>query len=67
MFWVWVKRKTPSPFIAACEKFKYLEVLAQTAINPENNNKGYAEKNGKLNPSMTSLTEIISTIKNNNY
>ncbi len=57
------EKKTPSPFIAACEKFKYLEVLASTAINPENNNKGYIEKNSKLNPSMTSLTEIINTIK----
>lgn len=29
------ERKTPKPFIAACNKFKYLEVLAQDALAPE--------------------------------
>ena len=29
------ERKTPKPFIAACNKFKYLEVLEQAAAKPE--------------------------------
>ena len=29
------EKKTPSPFIAACEKFKYLEVLAAIPINSD--------------------------------
>ncbi len=57
------EKKTPAPFIAACEKFKYLEVLAATAINSANNNKDYAEKNNKLNANMTTSEEIISAIK----
>lgn len=58
------EKKTPSPFIAACEKFKYLEVLASTVIDaPATNNKEDEEKNNKLNASMTSLEEIIGAIK----
>ncbi len=58
------EKKTPSPFIAACEKFKYLEVLASTVINASvANNKEYEEKNNKLNANMTSLDEIIRAIK----
>ncbi len=49
------EKKTPAPFIAACEKFKYLEVLASTAMTSSNHNK--------LNASMTSLEEIIRAIK----
>jgi len=29
------EKKTPTPFIAACEKFKYLEVLASMATKPD--------------------------------
>ena len=29
------EKKTPTPFISACEKFKYLEVLASMAVKPD--------------------------------
>ncbi len=29
------ERKTPTPFVSACNKFKYLDVLAQAKSNPE--------------------------------
>ena len=58
------EKKTPSPFIAACEKFKYLEVLASVVTDaPATNNKEDEEKNNRLNASMTSLEEIIAALK----
>ena len=49
------EKKTPQPFISACEKFKYLEVLLKDYI-PENND----EKAVKAN--KTELTEMIKSI-----
>ncbi|MDD2482159.1 MAG: NYN domain-containing protein [Lutispora sp.] len=58
------EKKTPAPFIAACEKFKYLEVLASTVTNvPVTNNNGDIEKHNKLNPSMANIEEIIGALK----
>ncbi len=58
------EKKTPQPFIAACEKFKYLEVLATvtTDIGKLNgaviNGKHEVPKEG-----MASIEELIQTIK----
>ncbi len=49
------EKKTPLPFISACEKFKYLEVLLQD-YTPESND----EKSVKT--SKAELTEIIKSI-----
>lgn len=58
------EKKTPAPFIAACEKFKYLEVLASVVAEaPATNDKEGEEKNYRLNASMTSLEEIIAALK----
>ncbi len=58
------EKKTPTPFIAACEKFKYLEVLAGVNTNSlDNNNHG---KNVKYEPTkdgMATLDELIRTIR----
>jgi uncharacterized LabA/DUF88 family protein len=58
------EKKTPMPFIAACELFKYLEVLAPlpTATAPaDNRTKTDKTDNGK--DSMASLDELIEAIK----
>ncbi len=57
------EKKTPAPFIAACEKFKYLEVLATipTNLEPDAN-----EKIGKPEvpqEGMASKEELIESIK----
>ncbi len=58
------EKKTPTPFIAACEKFKYLEVLSVTPINYDNAHTGDglkaqdAQKEG-----MANIAELIDTIK----
>ena len=44
MLLVWVKKKTPTPFISACEKFKYLEVLAGSITKNINNIDEVLEK-----------------------
>ena len=52
------ERKTPKPFISACEKFKYLEVLgSMTATSPEEKTHNVA-KTG-----MASKKELIKAIK----
>lgn len=52
------EKKTPSPFISACEKFKYLEVLASTG----NDSEGANGSNG-TNEAMADKKELINTIK----
>jgi hypothetical protein len=32
-------KKTPTPFISACEKFKYLEVLAEVSLSSIESNE----------------------------
>ena len=61
------EKKTPTAFIAACEKFKYLEVLLHpveaTPNIPENKGK-IEKKNGtKEKSGMASQNELIETIK----
>lgn len=62
------ERKTPSPFIAACNKFKYLEVLQ----NPEPEASGCPERKevmendsaaGGQNTARTSLREIRRAVR----
>ncbi|MCH4240268.1 MAG: NYN domain-containing protein [Oscillospiraceae bacterium] len=52
------EKKTPAPFIAACNKFRYLEVLAQQA---EENEKEADESAG---PEMVPPDKVINTIYN---
>lgn len=59
------ERKTPKPFIAACNQFKYLDVLAETEkksieLEESRNKPGLvieAEKNGKLESKKEKETE----------
>ncbi len=61
------EKKTPTPFISACEKFKYLEVLASISIdNPSPQSKGKEGSSSKEKEtgmlSKLQLTEAIRTI-----
>ncbi len=56
------EKKTPMPFISACEKFKYLEVLASMASKPAEFS-GVKEKQEGTEAGMTSIDELIETIK----
>jgi len=61
------EKKTPTPFIAACEIFKYLEVLAAPAPQPDKEEE--APVNGNAKPAqpakegMASREEIIEALK----
>lgn len=59
------EKKTPMPFIAACELFKYLEVLAPlpAAAGQTDNNRGKTDKTDTSKESMASLDELIEAIK----
>jgi hypothetical protein len=58
------EKKTPSPFIAACEKFKYLEVLASVG---NGSNEDTAELHKKISKKVVSNTSdkaiLIKTIR----
>ena len=56
------ERKTPMPFITACEKFKYLEVLATGVPDKENPEAG-EEKQPGPDGSMTDIDELIATLR----
>jgi len=58
------EKKTPAPFIAACEKFKYLEVLATipTKHNETNANERI-EQQEVPKEGMASKEELIESIK----
>ena len=59
------EKKTPTPFISACEKFKYLEVLASMApkhVEPPISSKGTPiQEESKIG--MTSSHKLIDAIK----
>ena len=61
------EKKTPTPFIAACEIFKYLEVLAAPA--PQTDKEEETPVNGNAKPAqpakegMASREEIIEALK----
>jgi uncharacterized LabA/DUF88 family protein len=54
------EKKTPPPFIAACEKFKYLEVLASMLEVTSIKEKHDDPKNGMV--SIDKLIEVIKSI-----
>ncbi|KLU61645.1 NYN domain protein [Peptococcaceae bacterium CEB3] len=58
------EKKTPAPFIAACEKFKYLEVLG---VIPTNAGRVHAndrtEKQDAQKEGMANTEELIESIK----
>jgi uncharacterized LabA/DUF88 family protein len=58
------EKKTPKPFIAACEKFKYLEVLATLPTNhSEINANVRLEKQDVPKEGMASKEELIKSLK----
>src|SRR5664280_1925360 len=58
------ERKTPTPFISACEKFKYLEVLASMApkYTEATSIKGVPVQEG-AKVGMTSSDKLVEAIK----
>ncbi|OPL08774.1 MAG: Maebl [delta proteobacterium ML8_F1] len=58
------EKKTPKPFIAACERFKYLEVLASMADKTEEvpTTKSPPATDDSKN-GMTSKTQLVETIR----
>lgn len=58
------EKKTPTPFIAACEKFKYLEVLAAIpADTPEADGDERMKQQEKSQEGMTSIADLIESIR----
>jgi uncharacterized LabA/DUF88 family protein len=58
------EKKTPTPFISACEQFKYLEVLASMASKPaEPTSVKEAQRQDEPKVGMTSINKLIGTIK----
>jgi hypothetical protein len=58
------EKKTPTPFISACEKFKYLEVLASMASTPtEVANVKETQRHEEPKANMTSVDKLIEVIR----
>jgi len=59
------EKKTPKPFISACEIFKYLEVLAKTPLDEEKeeSNRKRTTKDDTKKEGITSKGELINSIK----
>jgi uncharacterized LabA/DUF88 family protein len=58
------EKKTPAPFIASCEKFKYLDVLATTPTEHyESNTNERIEQQEVPKEGMASKEELIESIK----
>lgn len=57
------EKKTPKPFIAACEKFKYLEILAAIPTEPDNHADAAVEKKEIAKEGMANIDELIESIK----
>jgi len=58
------EKKTPTPFISACEKFKYLEVLASMASTPtEIANVKETQRHEEPKANMTSVDKLIEVIR----
>ncbi|MBN2259119.1 MAG: NYN domain-containing protein [Clostridiales bacterium] len=58
------EKKTPKPFIAACEKFKYLEVLESMTLSASEVIAEKTEQNhDESKMSMTSLNKLVEAIK----
>lgn len=57
------EKKTPTPFISACEKFKYLEVLASMASKPTETVTKETQKSEETKVSMTTAPQLVDAIK----
>ncbi|MEA4853720.1 MAG: NYN domain-containing protein [Christensenella sp.] len=57
------EKKTPSPFIAACEIFKYLEILAANTEEKENSTDEKDEKNDAAKTAMANKAQLTKSIK----
>ncbi|HWP98670.1 MAG TPA: NYN domain-containing protein [Syntrophomonadaceae bacterium] len=57
------EKKTPTPFISACEIFKYLEVLAAIPNSEETKADERIEKQEAAKEGMASTKELIESIK----
>lgn len=58
------EKKTPKPFITACEKFKYLEILAMEEEKVQNENEaGQSEKQEPLKDGISNKEELLHNIK----
>jgi uncharacterized LabA/DUF88 family protein/Fe-S-cluster formation regulator IscX/YfhJ len=59
------EKKTPAPFIAACEKFKYLEVLASMSAKPEEVANNVKKPQGPEQPkgNFTDVETLINVIR----
>ena len=58
------EKKTPTPFISACEQFKYLEVLASMVSKPaENISTKETQKQDEAKAGMVSVDRLIEVIK----
>lgn len=57
------EKKTPTPFIAACEKFKYLEVLSAATVDRPEPNKVVPSVNNETKAGMITKDELIDVIR----
>jgi hypothetical protein len=58
------EKKTPTPFISACEKFKYLEVLASMSLKPSDNvSIKEIPKQEEQKTAMVGINKLIEVIK----
>lgn len=57
------EQKTPAPFIAACNKFKYLEILAQSELPQDNNAGNCAQGKNALKSLITPMAKISKAIE----
>ena len=57
------EKKTPTPFIASCEKFKYLEVLAATPIEAYETPEKIEAQEVPTKEGMATRKELIETIR----
>jgi len=57
------EKKTPTPFIAACEKFKYLEVLTAVTVDQPEDTKKQTSVHQETKAGMVSKDELIDVIR----
>lgn len=58
------EKKTPTPFISACEKFKYLEVLAGSIENTMITNENEIEEKQQVpKEGLANIKELVKSIK----
>jgi hypothetical protein len=56
------EKKTPNPFIAACNKFKYLEILAQDVLEDNRSNVSAPPVTGLDHTSLDAVRNTVLTI-----